>query len=176
MDKREKIQKIRELIDGLKELTDGLSGGIGEPLTTEEIQEIEEKLKVKLPEEYKEFLQTFGSLSVVGLQMIDGHSVIKETRKLREYYPKTFSYNLIPIEEDGYGNYYCVVCDGKDRGKIIFWQHDVYPDQVYPNYPPDKDSDFWIESPDFWTWLLERLQLIKKEEKEEKQKEEGLLS
>jgi len=57
-----------------------------------------------------------------------------------------------------------VVCSGKDNGKVIFWQHDVYPEEVYPNHPLGK-PDFWIEGSDFWSWLVERLKRIKESNK-----------
>jgi hypothetical protein len=70
------------------------------------------------------------------------------------------------INGDGYGNYYCIVCNGKDNGKVIFWQHDAPSEEVYPRYP-EGQPDFWIEGPDFWTWLLKKLQQIKELEDEE---------
>ncbi len=175
MDNQDKIQEVRKLA---KELDLGYSSS---PATHTEIEEMEFQLNVKFPKEYKEFLETFGYLGeILGAKTSDGISwAVKETLSFREGYPgppkksdefPKFPDNVVVVHEDGFGNAYCVVCSGKDQGKVIFWQHDVYSGQEYPNYPEGK-PDFWIEGPDFWTWLLEKLQRIKKIEEEEKKKE-----
>jgi len=68
-----------------------------------------------------------------------------------------------------------LVCDGKDVGKVIFWQHNLDTSQVYPNYPPGENNDFWIEGPDLWTWLISTFQETKEafEEYEEWEKEQA---
>jgi len=171
MNKNEKILKVKELIRELKEVS-GFPAKVGRPMSAKEIQEMEKTLGLKLPQEYKEFLQTFGSLGVVRMEIEDGYSVVKETLSLRENYPDRFPNNLVAVYGDGYGNYYCIVCDGPDYGKVIFWQHDAPLKETYPRYP-EGQPDFWLEGPDFWTWLLEKLRRIKKiEEEEKKQKRE----
>jgi len=169
MDKEEKIHKIRRLA---KELN--LESG--PPATKAEIEEMEKRLGFEFPQEYREFLIVFGSLSDILGKEVAGESAVKTTLSLREWYPgpckksrefPEFPKNVVVVEEDGFGNCYCLVCSGEDNGKVIFWQHDVYPGQEYPNYPPDRDSDFWIEAPDFWTWVLEKLQRIKKAKRKE---------
>jgi len=169
MNSQEKVKKIKKLVEELEELAELPGKPFGKPMSPLEIQEIETKLNLKLPQEYKEFLQTFGSLSVIRTEPMGGQEIIPTTLSLRGNYPDTFSHNLVVVRGDGYGNYHCVVCDGKDYGKVVFWQHDAPLNEVYPNYPEGK-PDFWIEGPDFWTWLLEDLKSVKKIEEEEKKK------
>jgi len=162
--KYSKIKRIEELIEILKvgpgsDKEDFIVGAL-------RIQEVEKSLGLELPEEYKEFLQKIGW--IFGIEYGGLNSAIKMTLQLRENYADKFSKNLIPLHGDGYGNYHCLVCGGKDNGRVIFWQHDVYDGQEYPNIPPGKPEDFWIEAPDFWTWLLERLEEKYKEKEEEK--------
>jgi len=167
MNSQEKVKKIKELIKEL-ELD------FGPPATQKEISEMEKTLSLEFPQEYKEFLRIFGSLDDILGKETAGDSAVKATLSQKNWEHIKFPENLVVVHEDGYGNSYCVVCKGEDYGKVVFWQHDAPSNEVYPNYPEGK-PDFWIEGPDFWTWLLEKLQRIKKIENEEKQKEEGLL-
>lgn len=145
-----------------------LNGKVGYPTTTAVTDKMESELDLEFPKEYKEFLQTFGWIDATqeifggGKNIPKILSAVKETLELRKDYPDTFPKNVVAIHHDGRGNYYCLVCDGKDFGKVIFWQHDVRKNIVYPNNPPDKESDFWIEGTDFWIWLLETYQATKK--------------
>lgn len=164
MYKEEHIQKVKELAEELNWDKDKSIS-----TTPEEIQEMENKLNLRFPKEYKEFLQTFCCLQVYGMDIFGcGDGLLSATRETIENqippYPPAgkFPENLVVTSDNGFGDYYCLVCGGIDDGKIIFWQHDVYPEQAYPNYPPDKGPDFWIEGPDFWTWLLNKLNMIKK--------------
>ena len=171
MDTREQIRQL------VKEL----NGRLGHPATLAEIDEMESELNLEFPKEYKEFLQTFGWIDAT--QEIFGGgkgipkilSAVKETLELRKDYPDTFPKNVVAIHHDGRGNYYCLVCDGKDVGKVIFWQHNLDISQVYPNYPPGENNDFWIEGPDLWTWLISTFRETKEafEEYEEWEKEQA---
>jgi len=171
MSNEEKIQKIHKLV---KEL----NLGFGSPAGSGEIERMESELNIKFPKEYKEFLETFGFLgTILGVECED-ISAVKETlryrkRRFLDGKQKPFAKNLVVVEEDGLGNCYCVVCNEVDEGKVIFWQHDVYPEDLYPNHPLGK-PDFWIEGPDFWSWLLRKLQDTKniKDEEDNTKKEE----
>jgi len=150
----------------IQQLVKELSGRFGTPTTLVEIQEMEVELNLEFPKEYKEFLQTFGWIDSVqeifggGRNIPKEFSIVEETLSLRSDYPDTFPRNVIAVYHDGRGNYDCIVCSGQDTGKVIFWQHDVNPDERYPKHPEGK-PDFWLEGPDFWTWLLEMLQMTK---------------
>lgn len=166
MTKQEKIEKIKKLITRLR-----LNPSPG--LTEEEIQKNEETLGLKYPEQYKEFLRMYGWL-LVGEGHLGGKEGVEEALKLQKYHAKDFPKNLIPLDDNGSGDYYCLVCGGEDHGKVIFWQHDAPDEYTYPNIPDedwfkqhpdwaknhinDKKKDFWVEALDFWTWLLNRLE------------------
>jgi len=165
MNNKSKIEIVRQILIDLGE--NFKTKKLAKP---QEIEKIEHKLEVSFPNEYKEFLQNFGWISIGEIaEIADLGSNLEETLQLREGYGDKFSKNLVPLHDDGFGNYHCLVCGGKDNGKVIFWQHDVYEGQEYHNIPPGKLEDFWIEASDFWTWLLERLE-EKYKEKEEKKK------
>jgi len=159
MIKQEKINKIKELVVRLQLAHD-------EPLSKQEIQKNEEALGVKYPEQYKEFLRIYGWLSL-GEDHLGGKEGVKEALRLQENHPKGFPKNLIPIDDNGSGDYYCLVCGGEDHGKVIFWQHDAPSEETYPNTPQGKSKDFWVEAPDFWTWLLNRLEFQRQIEEDE---------
>lgn len=156
---RTKIKKEIEL------LINEIGGQFGNPMNNTEIQDLENKLGVKLPQEYKEFLQVFGYLDFFGTQILGSkkgnveYTALNITLDQRKYYEDKFPHNLVVIKEDGFGNCYCLVCRGKDFGKVIFWQHDAPEDEVYPGYPKNKPN-FWVEGTDFLTWLLEKLLII----------------
>lgn len=194
MIKQEKIKKIKELVERLKLAHD-------EPLSEEEIRKNEKILKVKYPEQYKEFLRMYGWL-LLGEGFLGGN--IQETHDLRENLPDDkFPKHIIPIDDNGSGDYWCLVCGGKDHGKVIAWFHDFPEEYLYPNVPDeewlqnhpewikenindkkedlkdffypnvpkgniqDKKEDFWTIAPDFWTWLLNRLELERQLEEDE---------
>ena len=146
------INRIREL---------ALSSGYecGRPLSEKEIAEYESALNVKFPSAYREFLKAVGNLAggdeILGSAREDWlaqPSILSETKELRHSFPETFRRNLIPVCPDGCGNYLCLVCDGPDAGKVIFWQHDLPLSEIYPKAPPG-DPSFWIESDNFTSWL-----------------------
>lgn len=166
MNNQEKMKKIRGLAEEL-----AFGRVFGEPLDSRQIKEMESKLGFSFPEEFKEFLKTFGSFSVMRMECIEGEAAVKETLDFRRNLPERFPDSLLIIEEDGYGNAYCLVCKGKDYGKVVFWQHDAPLEETYPKHPKGR-PDFWLEGPNFWTWLLDKLQRIKKIEDEEKEGED----
>jgi len=129
-----------------------------------EVQEMEIKLGLEFPKGYKEFLLAYGCLE--DIEILGGGkeipysylSTVEATLELREMHSEEFPKNCVAVKADGYGNFYCVVCGGKDNGKVIFWQHDLPPEKTYPNNPRPEDSDFWIEGQNFWEWLFSELQ------------------
>lgn len=182
------------------------------PLTSEQVQAMEEKLGFTFPEEYREFLQVYGWLEpgwgepVLGkAPAMDTHpdwviegfqkwSVAGRTISLRKGYP-TFPKNCAAIQFDGGDGWYCIVCEGKDRGKVIYWDSFCDPKQAYPNIPTEewfeenldwdrgdsekdipshpnsKKKDFWAEGLDFWSWLLRLLRGLKKQKERSLKKE-----
>lgn len=159
MTKQEKIDEVKKLITRLK-----LNPSPG--LTEKEIKKNEEILGVEYPEQYKEFLRMYGWL-LVGERHLGGKEGVEEALELRKYHPESFSKNLIPLDDIGNGDYDCLVCGGKDHGKVVFWQHDAPNEEVYPNIPSGKSKDFWVEASDFWTWLVDRLEFQRQIEEDE---------
>lgn len=143
----------------VEQLVEKLCPSKGKGATKEEIKEMEGKLNVSFPREYREFLEMYGWLEPPqafggGKGVGSEDSVVDQTQELRDLYPATyFARNLAAVYQVGDGNFECIVCDGKDRGKVIFWQHDVSDDEVYPN-----DPSFWVEGENFWGWLRKKLE------------------
>src|SRR5450756_2301536 len=138
--------KMKEQIESLILDPDLESGPV---LTDSEIQEFEAHLGVEFPDPYREFLKTFGNLTygdgILGSAQpgwLAQPSVIEPTDELRHFYQGSFHKSLVAICPDGGGNYWCLVCEGSDKGKVVFWQHDVAPAEVYPHSPTD-DPSFW---------------------------------
>lgn len=165
------------------------------PLTSSEIEVIEERLGFTFPKEYREFLEVFGWLDpgwgeeIIGKALLDydiEQSVVTRTLNLREKY-SSFPKNCAAINFDGGEDWYCIICDGKDKGRVIFWESLTDPNQVYPNIPspewfkkyPDwvedhitgEKEDFWTRGLDFWSWLMGEIE-ERRQEKEEILKKE----
>lgn len=197
-------EKLKEKI---KQLAKEARVKFGQPLSSKEIQEMENKLQLTLPKEYKEFLEEFGcveTLEILGsapsslkrYRLPSGEelwSALGMTLDTRGY--STFPKNCVVVQDDGGGGYYCVVCGGRDHGKVIYWDSDCDPEQAYPNipkpewferhpnwargdpekgippHPTGKKEDFWVEALDFWSWLIQQLEERKRKiEAERKEK------
>jgi len=188
----------KQLKEKIQQLAKEAKVKFGKPLTLEEIQETETKLRLKIPQEYRDFLEIFGCMQGVGLEVLGRApdrftvrrptgeirgSALGRTLDLREAYP-TFPKNCIAIEFDGGEGWYCIVCGGEDHGKVIYWDMWCDPEQAYPNIPkPEwfkkhpnwakghitgKKEDFWVEAFDFWSWLIKRLEETKREVEEKR--------
>lgn len=89
------------------------------PITDKMIKEAEEKLNLKLPAQYKSFLEKFGHGGIGGLEILGVGSnnkliFVETTLKYREY---GLSVNLITIENcDEW-----VYCIDANNGKIVMW-------------------------------------------------------
>jgi len=154
---------ILKVIEQIEFLIRSLDIETGPPATELDVREFERRLGLKFPGPYEEFLKTFGNLAfgdgILGTARRDWPaqpSVVEQTDELRRAYPETFHNSLLAVYPDGGGNYWCVGCEGTDMGKVIFWQHDVAPEQVYPNSPSGEPA-FWMDGEDFWSWLSEVL-------------------
>ena len=83
----------------------------GGPLTIEEVNQAEDELKVKLPEDYKEFLLKYGSGAVgeaivLGLkeaEFVATPSFVEKSLHFRKVLPKGYE-NFTAIGIDGAGN------------------------------------------------------------------------
>jgi hypothetical protein len=128
-------------------------------------------------------LEILGSVSPFGKghlrpDGIEQLSALGMTLWLRE--DPFFSKNCVVLLDDVGEGYYCLVCSGKDYGKVIYWDKWCDPKEAYPNIPkPEwfekhpnwsgghitgKKEDFWVEELDFWIWLIKMLEKDSKRE------------
>jgi antitoxin YobK len=125
MTQEETYQKIRDLIE---EHQKEHSFAKGVSLST--VQDVEELLSVKLPEDYIWFLQHYGEghlfgSSILGISELGAFSVVKETLDCRRWnMPRNF---IVIMNCDEF--HYCL---DTESGKIMNWsKHEsgIYPRQ-----------------------------------------------
>jgi hypothetical protein len=132
-----------------------------EPITSEKINNLENKTDINIPLNYKEFLlknnggypkkrgflyrvQTNGRRAVVnkflGIHDGENNNLYKYliTYKIRE---KRLPSNLIPIANDPGGNLICLSINGEDVGKVYFWDHDLEAEE---GQEPDYSNVYFI--------------------------------
>jgi hypothetical protein len=147
----------------IQSLVSALEAVYGPEVSEQDIDTYERELGMALPESYKAFLRHFGNIASDGIlgsprqDWLAQPSVLEQTRELRETFPESFHRNLLPISNDGGGNFWCLVCNGADKGKVIFWQHDAPSTESYPNVPEGESPSFWIEAQTFDAWLIDYL-------------------
>lgn len=127
---------------------------LGSPTSLGEIDSFEKRTKLRLPEDYKTFLQRFNGISLLGTIV---YGIVKNeiSMSIEEAYKfehddvdnPMFDY-LIPFSPDGGGNHYCFdTTTFKDEScSIVFWQHD------YPYSDSDKPE---VTNESFASWLKE---------------------
>lgn len=118
-----------------------------------ELNEFEKQREIKLPEEYKQFLIRYSSLSLKddycykpleknpwtpedGYETVDlfyGFSNDKyDLRKMAERYSDQITKACVPIAELSGGNQLCLRVLGQDNGKVYFWDHESNnPEKTY---------------------------------------------
>jgi SMI1-KNR4 cell-wall len=113
-------------------------------ISVEKIQELEEKVGMKIPQTYIDFLLNYNGgipepcgfvyraeetneLGTVNrfLGLHSGkHDNLYDYLMLYKEREKRIPSNLIPIANDPGGNLICLSIDGSDLGNIYFWDHD----------------------------------------------------
>ena len=111
----------------------------GEQLVAASIENLELKLGISFPEQYRLFLlQTNGGIpnkiyfDVAEQQYVlnDFLSISDSEFSLETYFldfkkaNKSLPHSLIPIAEDAFGNLICISLDKTDYGRIYFWEHE----------------------------------------------------
>ncbi|MCY8002451.1 MULTISPECIES: SMI1/KNR4 family protein [Bacillus] len=113
----------------------------------EEIEEIEKKYKIKLPDDYKQFLLKYGASMICDddvfyksleqdtwsedeFQVVEFFYGLEETeldldiQDKIDTYSERFPEGIIPIASSPFGNEICLQAKGDDIGKIYFWDHE----------------------------------------------------
>ena len=100
-----------EILNAMDEEFEMCPEAFGGPLNIEEVNQAEDELKVKLPEDFKEFLLRYGSGAVgeaiiLGLkeaEFVATPSFVEKSLHFRKVLPKEYE-NFIAIGIDGAGN------------------------------------------------------------------------
>jgi hypothetical protein len=108
------------------------------PVTEDRIRGAEVELDVVFPDSYKVFLREIGSSYwpnyFIGLNPlpVPATDVISITFRQRQVDGLPLPHYLIPIEDDGYGNYYCLDSSKMKDSEcpVVFWNHDLSLDQT----------------------------------------------
>jgi len=124
---------IEEVINELRTLEDIEFGtGVDEP----GIRDVEARLGVSIPPEYRVFLREFGYLAIDDLEVFgSGHDVprhldvVNVAERERFVLQPDLPLNLIPLSNDGAGNYYVLRTDVTDA-PVAFWDHELGRSQV----------------------------------------------
>jgi hypothetical protein len=137
---------MQDVIDELRKFADDLTEWYP-PAKRKDIEELEQSLDVKLPDDYKEFLMETNGFQMMGQDIFgikNRQFDLYEAYRIEhnEVYVK-MPHHLIPICPDGYGNHYCF--DNSNDNVVVFWEFDlaayyqdrqeVYePEVVYPDF------------------------------------------
>jgi cell wall assembly regulator SMI1 len=111
----------------------------------------EKKLGVKFPKSFREYLNRFGFIShnadeFYGLDSdIPNHlDLVRNTEGERTQFQPNLPLHLIPFLPNGGGDHYCIDLRSGDDPKVVFWNHELGPDQK-----PE------VIASAFSTWLLQ---------------------
>ncbi len=136
----------------------------GEPMSEQALQELEEKLGVRLPEPYRRFLHEYnGGRPAPNILDIAGAPFVGSDVKVfygverdrgggdllsnKEMLDGAFADHLLPIADDSGGSVYCIVTRGKERGYVYFLDY-------YANWEPyfiATDFDSFLQQLRAWT-------------------------
>jgi len=130
-------------------------GRSGSGVSDEKIQQCEQQLGVILPNSYRWFLREFAwgifPEYVYGLSdgIPPGQHLVSQTEKLRHRRAPKLPCALIPFNNDGWGNHYCVDTTRLRDGEcpVVFWNHEL-----------DEDQQPKVTHPTFLDWLDETIQ------------------
>jgi hypothetical protein len=128
------------------------------PITDDQIKKIENRLRISLPQDYKDFLLKHnggypdpdafifrrGEKSEEGavdrfLAIHDGQH--DNLARYLEWYKGRLPRNLFPVAHDPGGNLIAISVSGDDVGKVYFWDHD---EEVEEGEAPDYRNVYLI--------------------------------
>jgi hypothetical protein len=120
------------------------------PLEPVELDALEQRLAIKLPEEYRHFLlmQNGGRPKPAGFDFIGGggrqedssvkfflgvydgeFSNFEDKFRTFKILKRRMPEELVPIANDSFGNYICLAITGKHKGAVFFWDHENEADE-----------------------------------------------
>lgn len=120
---------VSELIEEIKKFDNSIVS-LGLAASEREIEETENHIGQKLPDEYKEFVRKHNGLEFMCEYILRvGSNIHPSAYSMNDVYDfehyevhNPMPLHLIPFSPDGYGNHYCF--DMRNNGKVVFWQHD----------------------------------------------------
>ena len=130
------VQQLREMV---KQYPGLIQPGV--PASEDQIQAIETRLGLAFPDEYRQYLRSFGSLDIggdelIGISRADDLNVVHEYPRLVSNYKMPT--DLIPIQS-GYGHSF--TCLRGTDGCVVWWE----PNAAALTAISDSLSDFILQ-------------------------------
>ena len=113
----------------------------GMPITDKEVAQLEEQIGCRLPDEYRTFMlknnggrpnksifkykeanTLCGSTIKMFFSIGKGEHTIEKARRI---YEGRIPDIVLPIASDSFGNIVCIGLQGRNRGKMYFWDHEL---------------------------------------------------
>jgi hypothetical protein len=142
------LEEARALLAGLEDVE------FGGPASASDIAELGAMFELPLPQDYREFLRTFGAGAVeseefVGLNgpaHLDARRVTARLRQPSKH--ASFEEHLVPLSGDGGGNYDCIdlLRSTAETSVVVTWNH------------AGRSGERPVIATGFWTWFTELLQ------------------
>ena len=137
----EMMNKKLEELGGLQK-----EGLVSRAATEEDVSYVEQHIGSRLPEGYRFFLLQYGSEKAyfnelvgfaietypdgvccidtfIGAVPVETHycyDLVSHRKEIEGYLPN----NILPVADDGAGNYVCLSVAGDDAGQVYFWNHE----------------------------------------------------
>jgi cell wall assembly regulator SMI1 len=127
----------------------------GSGCTRDELASVEVSLGVRLPNDYRAFLQEFGWAETTLTQIngagvgVPGHlDVVRETAAERSLFEPNLPANLVPISNDGAGSHYCVDLTSPSMpnfAPVVYFAHDNPAGSSQLPETVDASFEAWVE-------------------------------
>lgn len=153
------MKNIDEVIIELQKFEDNIIT-LEEPASVSDIAAFEKSFEIKLPEDYKKFLQFTNGLDLMGKQVYGinpSNAENLESIYLREHNEVEIPQyeHFVPFSPDGAGNFYCFDTSKiTENGlcEVIFWTSNYeYTDHDEPEVANDSFTDWMQEVVIDWT-------------------------
>jgi hypothetical protein len=98
------------------------------PASPAQIAEVEQRLGLRLPQTYSEFLREFGGgdFGLVSIYSVDASSDWYLPARVEESRRQMLANDLLPFADDGMGGFYAFeVRDRKASEKVFYWDHET---------------------------------------------------